>query len=113
MLKGVETSVAVWTALGHQQAPFDGAALVALRYVALAGFGPYQARPQHAPLVGAALVALARSGHQQAHGWAALMTPVHQSCWSCWHDSGQVSGLALDWIHTCNGIISVKEVAEF
>ena len=68
-----------------QQAPIVGAALehqvthcwvplVALRYAALAGFGPYQARPQQTPLVGAALVALARSGHQQALGWAALVT---------------------------------------
>ena len=110
-------SVAAWAALKHQQAPIVGAALmalrvtalagfgpyqarpqqaplvgaalehqvtrcwvplVALRYAALAGFGPYQARPQHAPLVGAALVALARSGHQQALGWAALMATVPQ-----------------------------------
>ena len=68
-----------------QQAPLVGAALehqvthcwvplVALRYEALAGFGPNQARPQQTPLVGAALVALARSGHQQALGSAALAT---------------------------------------
>ena len=49
---------------------------MALRYAALAGFGPYQARPQQAPLVGAALVALAGDEHQQALGWAALVTPV-------------------------------------
>ena len=61
---------------GHLQAPFVGAALVALRYTALAGIGPDQASPQHAPLVGAALVAWARNGHQQALGWAALVTPV-------------------------------------
>ena len=68
-----------------QQAPIVGAALehqvthcwvplMALRYAALAVLGPYQARPQQTPLVGAALVALARSGHQQALGWAALVT---------------------------------------
>ena len=39
-----------------QQAPIVGAALVALRVVALRGFGPSQTRPQHAPLVGAAFV---------------------------------------------------------
>ena len=83
------------------------APLVALRYVTLAGFGPGQASPQHAPLVGAALVALAREENQQAPfvgaalvalagtehqlalGWAALVTPVPQGCWSCWQDSGQ------------------------
>ena len=42
--------------MGHQQAPIVGAALVALRVAALRGFGPSQARPQHAPLVGAAFV---------------------------------------------------------
>ena len=69
---------------------------MALRYTTLAGFGPDQASPQHAPLVGAALVALARTehqqgpfvgaalealagtGHQQAQDWAALVTPVPQ-----------------------------------
>ena len=42
------------------------APLVALRYATLAGFGPDQASPQHAPLVGAALVALAGTEHPQA-----------------------------------------------
>ena len=69
---------------------------MALRYATLAGIGPDQASPQHAPLDGAALVALAReehlqapfvgaalealagTGHQQAQDWAALMTPVPQ-----------------------------------
>ena len=70
-----------------RQPPLDGGALehqvthcwaplVALRYATLAGFGPDQASPQHAPLVGAALVARARNGHQQALGWATLVTPV-------------------------------------
>ena len=70
--------------MGHQQAPFVGAALVALRYAALAGFGPYQARPQQAPLVGAALMALAEDEHQQALGWATLVTSVPQGYWSGW-----------------------------
>ena len=77
-LETVPPSVAARAASGHLQARFVGAALMALRYVTLAGFGPDQASPQHAPLVGAAHVALARSGHQLAHGWAALETPVHQ-----------------------------------
>ena len=68
---------------------------------------------QQAPFVGAALVALAGTEHQQALGWAALVTPVPQGCWSCWQDSGQDTSLAPDWIHTCDGIISVKEVASF
>ena len=85
------TSVAARAALGHQQAPFVGAALVALRYAALAGLGAYQARPQQTPLVGAALVALAGGGHQQALCGAALVTSVAQGCWSGWQDSGQVS----------------------
>ena len=50
-------SVAAWAALDHQLTP-DGVALVALRIAALGGFGPSQARPQQAPLDGAALVAL-------------------------------------------------------
>ena len=54
-LVDVETSVAVWTALGHQQAPFAGAILVALRYTALAGFWPHQAPPRQPPLAGGAL----------------------------------------------------------
>ena len=60
-LVDVETSVAVWTALGHQQAPFVGAALMAFRYAALAGFRPYQVRPQQPPLVGGTLE------HQETH----------------------------------------------
>ena len=130
-LEDVTTSVAVQAAPGHLQAPFVGAALVSLRYATLAGFGPDQASPQHAPLVGAALVALAREEHQQAPfvgaalvalagtehqqalGWAALVTPVPQGYWRGWWNSGQVSSLAPDWVHTCDGIISVKEVAAF
>ena len=93
MLVMVLPSVAAWAALEHQ-VTHRWVPLVALRYAALAGFGPYQARPQQTPLVGAALMALARSGHQQAHGWAALVAPVPQGCWSCWQDSGLVSSLA-------------------
>ena len=88
--------------------------LVALRYGTLAGFGPDQASPQHAPLDGAAHVALAReehlqapfvgaaletlagTGHQPTQDWAALVTPVPQgylaSGW--WQDSGETSSLA-------------------
>ena len=86
-----------------------------LRIAALGGFGPSQARPQQAPFVGAALmvmlasvaawaaldsqltpdgaalVALVRGSHQQALGWAALVTPVPQGYWSGWQDSSQVS----------------------
>ena len=40
---------------GHLQAPFVGAAPVALRYTALAGFGPDQAPPRQPPLDGGAL----------------------------------------------------------
>ena len=91
-LETVLPSVAA-RALGHLQAPFVGAALVALRYAALAGLGAYQARPQQTPLVGVALVALAGGGHQQApFVGAALMTSVAQGCWSSWQDSEQVSG---------------------
>ena len=50
-------SVAAWAALDSQQTP-DGVALMALRIAALGGFGPSQARPQQAPFEGAALVAL-------------------------------------------------------
>ena len=49
------------------QAPFEGAALVSLRYLALAGFGPDQAPPQRPPLAGGALE------HQVTHCWAPLM----------------------------------------
>ena len=52
--------------MSHQQAPFARAAPVALRYATLAGFGPGQASPQHAPLDGASLVASAREEHLQA-----------------------------------------------
>ena len=83
-------SVAAWAALEHQ-VTHRWVAPVALRYVALGGFGPSQARPQQAPLVGAALVALAGGGHQQALCGAALVTSVPQGCWSGWQDSGQVS----------------------
>ena len=80
---------------------------MALRYSALAGFGPDQAPPRQppldggalehqetqdwvpltalarevhlqAPFEGAALEALAGTGHQQAQHWAALVTPVPQ-----------------------------------
>ena len=57
----VVPSVAAWAALGHQQAPIIGAALMVLRVVALAGFEPYQARPQQTPLVGVALVVVETS----------------------------------------------------
>ena len=50
-------SVAALAALDPQLTP-DGVALMALRIAALGGFGPSQARPQQAPLDGAALVAL-------------------------------------------------------
>ena len=53
----VASVAASLAALGLQQTP-DGVALVALRIAALGGFGPSQARPQQAPLDGAALVAL-------------------------------------------------------
>ena len=89
------------------------APVVALRYATLAGSGPDQASPQLAPLVGAALMALAGTELQQALGWAALVTPVPQGYWRGWWNSGQVSSLAPDWVHTCDGIISVKEVAAF
>ena len=62
-LKTVLPSVAAWAALEHQQAPF----------------------------VGAALVAQAGDEHQQALGWAALVTSVPQGYWSGWQDSGLVS----------------------
>ena len=59
---------------------------MALRYSALAGFGPGQAPPRQPPLDGGALehqktqdwaplVALAGTGRQQTQDWAALMTP--------------------------------------
>ena len=67
-------------ALDHQLTP-DGVALVALRYAALGGFGPSQARPQQAPVDGAALVALVGGSHRQALGWAALLTSVPQEYW--------------------------------
>ena len=51
----------------HLQAPFVGAALVALRNTALAGFGPDQAPPRQPPLAGGALE------HQVTHCWAPLM----------------------------------------
>ena len=73
-------SFAAWAALEHQ-VTHHRVALVALRYAALGGFGPSQARPQQAPLVGAALVTLAGGGHQQALGWAALVTLVSQGYW--------------------------------
>ena len=76
----VETSVAALAALDHQLTP-DGVALVAMRYVAPGGFGPSQARPQQAPVDGAALVALAGGSHQQALCWAALVTTVPQGYW--------------------------------
>ena len=44
-----------------------------MRFAALGGFKPSQARPQQAPLVGAALMALAGGGHQQALWGAALV----------------------------------------
>ena len=92
-LKTVLPSVAARAALGHLQAPFVGAALVALRYAALAGLGAYQARPQQTPLVGVALMAPAGGGHQQAPFLGAvLVTSVAQGCWSSWQDSEQVSG---------------------
>ena len=67
-------------ALGPQQT-HRWVALVALRIVALGGFEPSQARPQQAPLDGAALVALVGGSHQQALCWAALMTSVPQGYW--------------------------------
>ena len=76
----VVASVAAWAALGHQLTP-DGVALVALRIAALGGFEPSQARPQQAPVDGAALVALVGGSHQQALCWAALMTSVPQGYW--------------------------------
>ena len=71
---------------GHLQAPFVGAAPVALRYMALAGFGPDQAPPRQPPLDGGALehqetqdwaplVALAESSHQHTQDRTALVTP--------------------------------------
>ena len=66
-------SVAAWAALEHQ-VTHHRVALVAVRYAALGGFGPSQARPQQAPLVGAALVALAEGGHQQALWGTTLVT---------------------------------------
>lgn len=62
MLEDVSTSNAVLTALGHLQAPFVVAALVAL-----AGFGPDQAPPRQPPLDGGALE------RQVTHCWAPLM----------------------------------------
>ena len=73
----VLASVAIWAALDPQLTP-DGVALVALRIAALGGFGPSQARPQQAPVDGAALVALVGGSHQQALCWATLMTSVPQ-----------------------------------
>ena len=49
-------SVAAWAALEHQ-VTHRWVTPVALRYAALGGFGPSQARPQQAPLDGAAFVA--------------------------------------------------------
>ena len=91
---------ASWAALGPQLTPFGGVALVALRIAALGGFGPSQARPQQAPLDGAALVALVETSvaalaaldPQLTPDGAALVTSVAQGCWSGWQDSGQVSG---------------------
>ena len=75
-----------------QQAPLVGAALV----VVVPSVAAWAALVhQQAPFVGAALVALARSGHQQALGWAALVTSVPQGYWSGWQDSGLVSSQAL------------------
>ena len=48
---------ASWAALGPQQT-HRWVTLMALRIAALGGFEPSQARPQQAPLDGAALVAL-------------------------------------------------------
>ena len=53
-----------------------------LRIEALGGFGPSQARPQQAPIDGAALVALAGGSHRQALCWAALMMSMPQGYWS-------------------------------
>ena len=96
--------------MGHQQAPIVGAALVvvlpsvaapvALRYAALGGFGPSQARPQQAPLVGAALVALAGGGHQQALWGAALVvTMTSVAAWAALNmqqASGKVAPLMME-----------------
>ena len=85
----VLASVAAWAALDPQLTP-DGVALVALRIAALGGFGPSQARPQHALLdratlvvvvasvaaLLAALVALVGGSHQLALWGAALMMSV-------------------------------------
>ena len=98
--------VAASAALGHLQAPFEGAAHVALRYMAPAYFEADQAPPwqppldggalEHqetqdwvpltalarevhlqAPFEGAALEALAGTGHQPTQDWAALVTCMH------------------------------------
>ena len=62
-------------AMDHQLT-LDGVALAVLRIAALGGFGPSQARPQQAPVDGATLVALVGGSHQQALCWAALVTSV-------------------------------------
>ena len=73
---------------------------VALRYVALGGFGPSQARPQQAPLVGAALMALAGGGHQQALWGAALVvTMTSVAAWAALNiqqASGEVAPLTME-----------------
>ena len=65
-LEKVVTSVAASAAPGHLQAPFEGAALVALRYMALAGIEPDQAPPRQPPLDGGALE------HQEALRYSTL-----------------------------------------
>ena len=81
--------------------------------MALAGFGPYQARPQQAPLVGAALVALAGDEHQQALGWATLVTSVPLGYCRGRQDSDLVLIQAPGWVHTCEGINLMKEQPKY
>ena len=92
-------SVAAWAALEHQ-VTHRWVAPVALRYAALGGFGPSQARPQQAPLVGAALVALAGGGHQQALWGAALVvTMTSVAAWAALNmqqASGKVAPLTME-----------------
>ena len=75
----VASVAALLAALDPQVAPDGAALVAAtrLRIAALGGFGPSQARPQQAPFVGAALVALAGGSHQQALCGAALVTSEH------------------------------------
>ena len=63
-------------------------AAAGLRFAALGGFGPSQARPQQARFEGAALMALAEGSHRQALGWAALVMSVPLGCWRGRQDTG-------------------------